>query len=345
MIGLNKKKIRVLIVDDSLLFREVLAKGLSEDPQIEIVGKAGDPFQARDMIVNLNPDVMTCDIEMPKMNGIEFIRRLLPQHPMPVIVVSSISNAVFDAMSAGAVDFVTKPDDRTPNNVKYLINELAIKIKTAPLAKIRQNQLKSIASAPKSGGKFDPKKIIFIGASTGGTEAIYSVLKDMPLNIPGIVIVQHIPPVFSRMFAERMNMQTPLTVVESAGNEMIEPGKVFIAPGDKHLRIKKVGGTFKTELYESEKVNGHCPSVDVLFFSAAKECGKNAVGVILTGMGQDGAKGLLEMKKNGAYTIGQDEKTSIVYGMPKVAFELGAVDKQCGLDSVAVNIIEAITLK
>lgn len=339
-----KKKIKVLIVDDSLLFREMLAKGLSEDPHIEVVGKAEDPFQAKDMIVNLQPDVMTCDIEMPKMNGIEFIRRLLPQYPMPVIIVSGITNKVFDAMSAGAFDYVVKPDDRSPGTMRSLINELTIKIKTAPLAKIQQRKLKSIVSVPKS-AQFDTRKIICIGASTGGTEAIYTVLKDMPPNIPGIVIVQHIPPVFSKMFAERLNAQSPLTVVESAGNEIIEPGKVFIAPGDKHLRVKKSGDTYKTELFEGEKVNGHCPSVDVLFSSAAKACGKNAVGVILTGMGQDGAKGLLEMKRNGAYTIGQDEKTSIVYGMPKAAFEIGAVDKQLGLDSIAGSIIEAVSIQ
>jgi two-component system chemotaxis response regulator CheB len=343
MIGLTNEKIKVLIVDDSVLFREVLARGLAEDPLIAVVGKASDPFQARDMIIELNPDVMTCDIEMPKMNGIEFIKRLLPQHPMPVIVVSSISTAVFDAMSAGAVDFVTKPDDRTQNNVKNLISELITKVKTASKAKIRHNQYLNSVSVPEN-TRFDRKKIIFIGASTGGTEAIFNVLKRMPSNIPGIVIVQHIPPVFSRMFSERMNTQTALTVKEAEGNEIIEPGKVFIAPGDKHLRIKKTGDKFKTELYEGEKVNGHCPSVDVLFMSAAKECGKIAVGVILTGMGQDGAKGLLEMRRSGASTIGQDEKTSVVYGMPKVAYDIGAVKKQCSLDSIADKIIEAVSL-
>jgi len=338
-----KKKIKVLIVDDSLLFREMLARGLSEDPHIEVVGKAGDPFQAKDMIVNLQPDVMTCDIEMPKMNGIEFIRQLLPQYPMPVIIVSGITNKVFDAMSAGAVDYVVKPDEHSTGTMKSLLNELIIKIKTAPLAKIQQRRLKSIVSVPKS-AKFDTKKVIFIGASTGGTEAIFTVLKNLPPNIPGIVIVQHIPPVFSRMFAERMNTQTSLTVVESAGDEIIEPGKVFIAPGSRHLKVKKSGDKYKTEVFEGEKVNGHCPSVDVLFYSAAEVCGKNAVGVILTGMGQDGAKGLLEMKRQGAHTIGQDEKTSIVYGMPKAAFELGAVDKQLDLDSIAGEIIKAVSI-
>lgn len=326
-------KIKVLIVDDSVLFREVLARGLSEDPEIKIVGKASNPFQARDMIIKYSPDCLTCDIQMPRMNGIEFVRQLIPQYPLPVIVVSTISDAIFDAMNAGAVDFITKPEGNRISSMEDFIAELRSKIKIATKAKVKKS-IKTITKPIFELNKFDEKKIIAIGASTGGTEALYSVLRNLPENIPGIVIVQHIPPVFSKMFAERMNTQTSLNVKEAQGNEVIEPGKVFIAPGDKHLVIKKIGQIFKTDIVPGDKVNGHCPSVDKLFFSVAKECGANSIGVILTGMGQDGAKGLLEMRKNGAVTIGQDEKTSVVYGMPKVAYETGAVEKQFALETI-----------
>jgi len=335
------EKIKVLIVDDSVLFREVLSRGLSKDPQIEIVAKASDPFQARDQIIQYNPDVMTCDVQMPRMNGIEFITRLLPQYPLPVIVVSTVSDAIFDAMNAGAVDFVTKPDDRSPKGMDNFIDELISKIKIAVTAKVkRENNINKVDVSESY--KFDEKKIIAIGASTGGTEAIYRVLKELPANIPGIVIVQHIPPVFSKMFAERMNTQTKLTVKEAEGNEFIETGKVYIAPGDKHLKIRKIGDRYKTDVFTGDRVNGHCPSVDVLFNSVAKECGKNAVGVILTGMGQDGAKGLYEMRRMGAITIGQDEKSSVVYGMPKVANNIGAVEKQFNLDQISNAIMMAV---
>ncbi|NCA68126.1 MAG: chemotaxis-specific protein-glutamate methyltransferase CheB, partial [Clostridia bacterium] len=274
------------------------------------------------------------------MNGIEFMKILIPQYPLPVIVVSTVSDAIFDAMNAGAVDFVTKPDDTTQNGMQAFAEDLIQKIKIASKAKV-----KKFAPGIETKTdliKFDYNKIIAIGASTGGTEALFNVLKKLPPTIPGIVIVQHIPPVFSRMFSERMNNQTPLSVKESEGNEFIEVGRVYIAPGDKHLRVRKIGNKYKTELYEGDKVNGHCPSVDVLFRSVAKECGKNSVGVILTGMGKDGAEGLLEMRKNGAATIGQDEKTSVVYGMPKAAFDIGAVDGQYGIEAIPNAIISAV---
>lgn len=329
------KKIRVMVVDDSLVFREVLSRGMSCDPSIEIVAKAVDPFDARDKILEFQPDVMTCDIEMPKMNGIDFLRRLLPQYPMPVIVVSSLSEAVFDAMNAGAVDFVAKPDIQSPQKVEAFIRDMILKIKIAVHAQIsgfktdRAVQEVSSASARDAGNK-----IIAIGASTGGTEAVYKVLKSLSVGTPGIVIVQHIPPGFSRMFADRLNIHTRLRVKEAGTGDYIEQGKVLIAPGDQHVRIKKIGDRYKVECFHGEKVNGHCPSVDVLFESVAKEAGSNAVGVILTGMGYDGAKGLLAMRGKGARTIGQDEQSSVVYGMPKVAFDLGAVEKQAALERI-----------
>ncbi|WP_175562167.1 protein-glutamate methylesterase/protein-glutamine glutaminase [Clostridium magnum] len=337
------KKIRVLVVDDSIVFREVLSMGISSDPYIEVVAKAVDPFDARDKILEFQPDVMTCDVEMPKMNGIEFIRRLIPQYPLPVVVVSTISESVFEAMKAGAVDFVTKPDVKSVKSVETFIKELILKIKIASMAKVSNTEVNNIAK-----GIIDHKnskvsnKIIAIGASTGGTEAIYNVLKYLPRSTPGIVIVQHIPPVFSRMFAERLNDSTSLKVKEAQTGDIVEMGSVLIAPGDRHMKIKKIGDKCKVECFSGERVNGHCPSVDLLFESVAKEVGSESIGVILTGMGYDGAKGLLSMRKKGAKTIGQDAKSCVVYGMPKVAFDIGAVEKQASLENISQLIYSII---
>lgn len=336
---MGTKKIRVLIVDDSVLFRGVLMRGLSSDPDIEVVATAGDPYEARDKIISSRPDVMTCDVEMPKMNGIEFIQRLMPQYPLPIIVVSSTSGTVFDAMDAGAVDFVGKPNPSLTGSVEKFISELIAKIKIAAHAKVHTLEQGGQGKRIVGGAGIDGKgKIIAIGASTGGTEAIFSILKSLPEDVPGIVIVQHIPPNFSRMFAERLNNTTNFTVKEAKSGDYAERGQVLIAPGDRHMKVRRVGERYRVDCYEGEKVNGHCPSVDVLFESVAKEAGKNAVGVILTGMGYDGAKGLLSMRRMGARTIGQDEKSSIVYGMPKVAFNIGGVEKQASLDNMAYSI-------
>lgn len=327
------KKIKVLVVDDSLLFREVLSRGISTDLEIEVVAKATDPFDAKQKLLNFKPDVMTCDVEMPKMNGIDFIRQLLPQYPLPVIIVSSISDAVFDAMDAGAVDFVTKPNVQSPQGVEIFIREIIAKIKIAAQAQVRTNH-QILTKTSNAAESFDMQRIIALGASTGGTEAIFRFLKQLPEKMPGIVIVQHIPPLFSKMFAERLNNQTSFTVKEAQNDEYVEPGKVLIAPGDKHMCVKKVGNRYKVQVFQGEKVNGHCPSVDVLFESVAKECGNNAIGIILTGMGGDGAKGLLSMRRKGARSIGQDEASCVVYGMPKVAFEIGAVEKKVPLEQI-----------
>jgi two-component system chemotaxis response regulator CheB len=339
---MDGKKIRVLVVDDSLVFREVMSRGITSDPNIEVVAKAVDPFDARDKILEFQPDVMTCDVEMPKMHGIEFIRRLLPQYPLPVIVVSSVSESVFEALNAGAVDFVTKPDIQVPKSVENFIKDLIIKIKIAAKAKVTQQSITGIARAATE-SKVLSNKIIAIGASTGGTEAIYNILKQLPSHAPGILIVQHIPPMFSKMFAERLNSQTQFMVKEAQTGDYVERGKVLIAPGDQHMRIKKIGDRYKVEVFYDEKVNGHCPSVDILFESIAKEAGRSAIGIILTGMGYDGAKGLLAMKRKGARTIGQDEKTSVVYGMPKVAYDIGAVEKQTALDMIPDFILKILS--
>lgn len=332
--------IRVLVVDDSLVFREVISRGIASDPRIEVVAKAADPFDARDKILQFQPDVMTCDVEMPKMNGIEFIRRLLPQYRLPVIVVSTVSGAVFDAMGAGAVDFVTKPDVQQPGSVEEFINDLTAKIKIAAYAKVAHQEpvLPSLVPAVKT----STDMLVAIGASTGGTEAIYSILRCLSPGMPGIVIVQHIPPVFSRMFAERLDNQIRLRVKEAQTGDYVEPDMVLVAPGDKHVKVKKTGERYRIECFDGQKINGHCPSVDVLFESVAKEAGSKAVGIILTGMGYDGAKGLLSMRRKGARTIGQDERSSIVYGMPKVAYEIGAVEKQVPLSEIPHTLISMI---
>jgi len=329
----NNKKLRILVVDDSLLFRELISLGISSDPWMEVVAKAVDPFDARDKILEFNPDVMVCDVEMPKMNGVEFIKRLLPQYPIPVVVVSSLSEAVFDAMSAGAVDFITKPDGKSGKSLDSFIYELKIKIKIASVAKIGDQKIRGISKQYEK-SSYDTSKIIAIGASTGGTDALYKILKNLPSTMPGIIIVQHIPPVFSKMFSQRLNSETQLNVKEAQTGDYIEPGTVIIAPGDEHIRIKKVGHRYRIECFKGKKVNGHCPSVDVLFESVAKEAGSNSIGIILTGMGNDGAKGLLAMRKVGAHTLGQDENSCVVYGMPKAAFDIGAVEKQVSLGNI-----------
>lgn len=337
-----RKTIKVLIADDSLVFREVLARGLSSDSSIEVVATANDAFDARDKIIKYKPDVMTCDIEMPKMNGIEFIKRLMPQYPLPIIVVSSISGVVFDAMNAGAVDFVRKPDVRVVRSVENFINEMITKVKIASVSKIPNINTEKVKDKFHSPINSNDNIIIAIGASTGGTQAIHSILRDLPEDIPGIVITQHIPVDFSRMFAERLNDTTNLEVKEAKTGDIVKKGKVLVAPGDKHMKVIKKHGKYYVNCFEGEKVNGHCPSVDVLFESVAKVAGKNAIGIILTGMGYDGAKGLLTMRAKGAKTIGQDEKSSVVYGMPKVAFNIGAVEKQSSLENISRTLFSII---
>ena len=329
-----QRKVKVLVVDDSMVFREVIARGLSSDPFINVVATAQDPFDARDKILKYQPDVMICDVEMPKMNGIEFLRRLLPQYPIPVIVVSSVSEAVFDAMKAGAVDFVVKPNFNLAVTTEKFIYELIEKIKIASVAQLPSAKQEKTEPRIFESIKTDSDRIIAIGASTGGTEAIFKIMKSIPNNYPGIVITQHIPPIFSNMFAERLNNETRLHCKEAKTGDYVEHGSVYIAPGDQHMIIRRIGDKYRLEVFQGEKVNGHCPSVDVLFESVAKEAGNKAIGVILTGMGYDGAKGLLTMRRKGARTIGQDEKSCVVYGMPKVAFNIGAVEKQSSLENI-----------
>lgn len=330
-----KRKIKVLVVDDSLVFRETLARGIAQDAAIEVVATATDPYSARDKIIEFEPDVMTLDVEMPRMNGIEFLKILMPQYPIPVVVVSSVSENVFDALNAGAVDFVTKPGPGNKNGMELLINELIIKIKIASIAKVGhwKNMHPKSNRVERSQNK-GSRDIIAIGASTGGTEAILNIIKMFPRDIPGTVVVQHMPAVFTKMYADRLNNSCVVEVKEAQTGDRLYPGRVLIAPGEYQMRLKKSGTFYIVECIKAEKVSGHCPSVDVLFDSVARTAGKTAVGVILTGMGRDGAQGLLSMRQNGARTIGQDENTCVVYGMPRVAFEIGAVEKQAPLDSI-----------
>lgn len=334
-------KIKVLVIDDSMVFRESIRRGIEKDPMIEVVATAGDPYDARDKIIAHQPDVLTLDVEMPKMNGIDFLRKLMPQYPLPVVVVSSVSSCVFDAVGAGAVDFVTKPQVRDPDGVAQFYKELVFKIKIASAAKVRKSP--GVSNRSQTGtrsGAMRRDLIIAIGASTGGPEAIYEVIKDFPMNMPGIVIVQHMPPVFTGMYADRLNGTCAMEVREARDGDSVRPGLVLIAPGGLQMELVKRGSEYRIRCFEGEKVNGHCPSVDVLFHSVARYCGKNAIGVILTGMGFDGAKGLLDMKKRGAKTVGQDKSSSVVYGMPKVAFDLGGVDRQVPLSKVSQVVME-----
>ncbi|MBD5544468.1 MAG: chemotaxis response regulator protein-glutamate methylesterase [Lachnospiraceae bacterium] len=331
------RPIKVLIVEDSIVFRELLVQNLSKDPAIQVVATAKDPFEARDAILAHKPDVMTLDVELPRMSGIEFLKKLMPQYPLPVVVISSLSDKVFDALKAGAVDFVAKPAVSNRKQLEdFIKNELLVKIKIASTAKISNIKKVVMKEQEQHLSVKGNNLIVAIGASTGGTEAICDVVKDFGTDIPGIVVVQHMPPGFTAMYARRLNEQCRISVKEAETGDRVLPGHMLIAPGgDRHMRLVKVNGVYQVECKSGPRVNGHCPSVDVLFDSVAKTAGSNAVGIILTGMGGDGAKGLLAMRRAGARTIGQDESTCVVYGMPKVAYDLGAVQHQEKLSAIA----------
>ena len=332
------RPIKVLVVEDSMVFRELLVQNLNKDPDIEVVAVAKDPFEARDAILAYRPDVMTLDVELPRMSGIEFLRKLMPQYPITVVVISALSDKVFEALNAGAVDFVAKPVNAGRAQIEEFIhNELSEKVKIASNVKtsnIKKTAMLQTVHQPMQLN--DKNLIVAIGASTGGTEAIFSVVKDFGPDIPGVVIVQHMPPGFTGMYAKRLDNQCRVKVKEASTGDRVMRGQVLIAPGgDKHMRLVKVNGVYQVECRQGPKVNGHCPSVDELFHSVAKVAGPNALGIILTGMGGDGAKGLLAMRKAGAQTIGQDESTCVVYGMPKVAYDIGAVKHQVRLEEIA----------
>lgn len=338
--------IRVLIVDDSATARTVLTKALSKDNEIEVIGTAPDAYVARDKIVKLKPDVICLDVEMPRMDGISFLKKLMKHFPIPVLMVSSLTQrgaqVTFDALDAGAVDYVGKPHSNIYDGIDDIEKELIQKVKTVASSKVR---VKNLSTAPKITERTyalaeTTNKIIAIGSSTGGTVALSELIQEFPKNAPGTVIVQHMPSGFTESFAQRLSEISKVDVKEAKDGDIITKGTVYIAPGDLHMVVKREGGHYKIQIGTGKKISGHRPSVDVLFNSVSKHVGANAVGVILTGMGSDGAKGLLAMKNAGSYTIGQDEKTSVVYGMPKVAYDIGAVREQQPLENIANTIFK-----
>lgn len=332
-------KTKVLIIDDSLLFRNILSKELNEEQDIEVVGVAVDPIDALEKINNLNPDILTLDVEMPKMSGLVFLKKLMEERPMKVVLVSSMKLTVFDALQAGAVDFVKKPDMSSKDDLQIFFRDLKSKIKIAAIAKLKIKSLNKNTETTKL--KIGIKeKIIAIGASTGGTEATLEILKKLPKDAPPILITQHMPPGFTKMYADRLNKICELEIREAKNGDRLQKGLALVAPGDFQMKLSKDDKGYYVTCSKGEKVSGHCPSVDVLFDSVAEIAGKNAIGIILTGMGNDGARGLYKMKLKGAYTIGQDKDSSIVYGMPMVAFNIGAVMIQASYENIPDVIIK-----
>ena len=339
------KKIRVLVVDDSAVVRRMISDALGADPGIEVVGTACDPYVARDKILELNPDVLTLDIEMPRMDGLTFLKILQQHRPMPVVVVSSLtqagSRAAMEAMEIGAVDVLAKPQSAW--NLGDLREQLALRVKGAAGAR-----LKNVVAVPAtraavaaSSANFSPRQIVLIGASTGGTEAIKNVLTRLPDGLPGICIVQHIPPVFSKTFAERLNECCAFEVREAVHGDELKPGLALVAPGDQHLSLAWNGAGYRVTLHQGPMLHHVRPAVDVMFESAV-DAGKNALAVLLTGMGRDGAAGMKKLKLAGATTIAQNEDSCVVYGMPRAAVELGAVDRVLPLDLIPHAILHAL---
>lgn len=338
------RAIKVLVVEDSLFFRNLLVQVLNEDPAIVVVAQAGTPGEAGDAIRAYKPGVMVLDLEMSGMNGIRFLEQLLPQHPLPVVAICAVGHKRREAMEAGVVDFVDRPADLYEEQaVTFLRRELVTKVKIASTAKVGSLKRVGTTSASKLPGAADGR-IVAIGASTGGTDAIYKVVRQFHRDIPGVVIVQHMPPGFTKMYAERLNNQCEVAVKEAETGDKVLPGRVLIAPGDRQMRVVKAGSFYEVECKGTEKINGHCPSVGVLFESVAKAAGNKAVGVILTGMGEDGAKGLLAMRRAGAQTVGQDEASCVVYGMPRVAYDIGAVQYQLDVSAIAGKVYSLLGL-
>jgi len=339
--------IKVLIVDDSAVVRQVLSQALAKVPDIEVVGTATDPYAARDKILSLEPDVLTLDIEMPRMDGITFLRKIMQHRPMPVIIVSSLtqkgSRLAMEAIDAGAVEVLSKPGGSY--SVGEMAEQLAEKIRAAANARprARQTDMSSIQAARLSPTNLDlTDKIVAIGASTGGTEALKEVLTRLPATVPGIVVVQHMPPRFTTAFAERLNGLCAFEVREGEDQDTVYPGRCLIAPGNFHMLLRRSGTRYYVNVKTGPMVHHQRPAVDVLFRSVAKAAGRNAVGVILTGMGADGAEGLLLMREAGATTVGQDESSCVVYGMPKAAYEAGGVERVVHLSNVAGEIMRIV---
>jgi len=341
-------RIKVLIVDDSAVVRKIFSEELSKYPDIDIVGTAPDPFVARDKIASLHPDVLTLDIEMPRMDGLTFLRKLMKHYPLPTIIVSSLTpkggKLTLEAMEIGAVDVIAKPG--AAYSVGDMSSQLVEKIRAASGAKVTRRDPEaaqaSTGSAPLKSLAQTSNKVIAIGSSTGGTEALKVVLTKLPANSPGIMVVQHMPANFTAAFAERLNGMCQVTVKEARDNDSVVAGQVLIAPGNYHMIFRRSGARYYVEVKTGPMVHHQRPAADILFKSTAKYAGANAIGVILTGMGADGAEGLLEMKKAGASTIAQNEQTCVVFGMPKEAIKLGAADKILPLEDIAAEMMRMV---
>jgi two-component system chemotaxis response regulator CheB len=343
---------RVLVVDDSAVVRQVFARELARDPELEVVGSAPDPFVARDLIVQRKPDVLTLDLEMPRMDGITFLRKLMHYYPLPVVVVSSLTPAggelALEALAAGAVDVMCKPG--AAFTVGDMTAQLVDKVKSAAHVDLKRRAAQlargaGVAAAPPPVAQAltrTTNQVLAIGASTGGTVALEAILRRMPPNAPGTVITQHMPEMFTKYFADRLNQVSKVEVREGADGDSVVPGVALIAPGDKHMLLRRSGARYCVSVRDGPRVNRHRPSVDVMFRSVAQCAGRNAVGVILTGMGGDGAQGLLEMRQAGARTLAQDEASCVVFGMPKVAIDLGAAEKVVPLDGMASEILRTV---
>ena len=350
--------IRVLIVDDSAVMRQVLTEILSHDPEIEVVGTASDPYVARSKILRLNPDVLTLDVEMPRMDGLTFLEKLMRAHPMPVLMVSSLTQKDCDttvrALELGAIDYVSKPQLDVRSGTFDQADEIVSKIKVAARARVRrhsqaaQGKLAGGSSAVheklRTIGFRTTHKIIAVGASTGGTEALVRLLTPLPADSPGIVVVQHMPAGFTTSFSKRLDSLCRMRVREAQDGDRVLAGHVLLAPGNFHLEVVRSGVEISARVFQSEPVNRHRPSVDVLFHSCAQVLGANAVGVILTGMGADGARGLLKMRQAGSYTIAQDEESCVVFGMPREAIQLGGAEQIAALDEIPAAALKAAAL-
>jgi two-component system chemotaxis response regulator CheB len=344
-------KTKILILDDSALMRQILTEILSRDPSLEVVGSASDPYVARDKILRLSPDVVTLDVEMPRMDGLTFLEKLMRAHPLPVVMVSSLTErgceTTWRALELGATDFVTKPRLDVQTGTMRLAQEIVDKVKAAARAKVRRvtrGPLKSAAPAVAPAGLAfrATHKVVAIGASTGGTEAIREVLAMLPADAPGIVMVQHMPEKFTASFADRLNSLSKVNVTEARDGDRILPGRALLAPGNFHMEVARSGAEYRVRVFSSDPVNRHRPSVDVLFASCARQLGGNAVGVILTGMGADGAKEMASMRRAGAHTIAQDEESCVVFGMPKEAIAMGGAEEVLPLDRIPAGILRAV---
>ena len=347
------KKITVVVIDDSALIRKLLSEIINSQPDMQAVGAAPDPLVAREMIRSLNPDVLTLDVEMPKMDGLDFLERLMRLRPMPVVMVSSLtergSDATLRALELGAIDYVSKPKIDIAHGIQEYADEIADKIRTAAAARLRPRPLPGIPRVERqlpalANRSISTEKLIIVGASTGGTEAIKEFLLDMPPDCPGILITQHMPEAFTKSFAARLDSLCRISVKEAEHGERVLPGHAYVAPGHSHLLLRRSGANYMTQLSDAAHVNRHRPSVDVLFRSAAEHAGRNAVGVILTGMGKDGAQGMLAMKQAGAYNFAQDEASCVVFGMPKEAIAAGATDEVLPLREIAPGVMRCLHL-